>query len=75
MKKIYMALAFIFLFPQQGYTKAMCPAGITQAECCAMDNNGGKFDVKRLPKQLFGNMFQHKCILRRLLYMQQHRNK
>ncbi len=45
MKKIYMALAFIFLFPQQGYTKAQCPAGKTQSECCAMDTRGARLTL------------------------------
>lgn len=45
MKKIYMALAFIFLFPQQGYTKAKCPAGKTQSECCAMDTRGARLTL------------------------------
>lgn len=34
MKKILFILG-LFLWPQQGHTRAMCPANMTQAECCA----------------------------------------
>ncbi len=67
MKYIIFILLFI-LWPQQGYTKAMCPAGITQPECCAMDTMRANLTlIKQRLKQLFGNMLRYKRVLRRLL--------
>ena len=44
MKYIIFILLFI-LWPQQGYTKAICRAGITQAECCATDPSGANLTL------------------------------
>lgn len=41
MKKIYIFAAFILLiFPRNCYSKAQCPAGLTQSECCSQDSGG-----------------------------------
>lgn len=33
-------LFFLLLYPQQGWSKAQCPAGLTQQECCDRDPRG-----------------------------------
>ena len=69
MKYIIFILLFI-LWPQQGYTKAICRAGITQAECCATDPTGANLTlIKQRLKQLFGNKLRYKRVFRRLLHM------
>lgn len=41
MKKIYIFAAFILLiFPRNCYSKAQCPIGLTQSECCSQDSGG-----------------------------------
>lgn len=37
MKYVFIYLMF-FLWPQQGYSRAYCPANMTQEECCAQDS-------------------------------------
>ncbi len=33
-------LFFLLLYPQQGWSKAQCPAGLTQQQCCNQDPRG-----------------------------------